>query len=124
MPSTETSAPGESEPWRLLGEKVVGVGSSLKSLASEQSVSELGAALDLPRRMKSNPYAVLGVALGAGYVFGGGLSSWVTRRLLEGGLKVGLQIAIIPLLTAQIEALMSDPERDTPVPAHNQGAEP
>jgi hypothetical protein len=114
-----------AEPWRRLEKKVERVGKSLRGLATEESVAELRATLDVPHRIHRNPYLTLAAAAGAGYVLGGGLSSWVTRVVLESGLRLGLQIAVLPLLKEQLEALVlsAPPDSDEQIP-HPQGEEP
>jgi hypothetical protein len=94
-----------SEPRRHLGQKVERVGSSIQSLASRESVDELRDMLDLPRRMSQSPYGMIGVALGVGYLLGGGLFSSTTRRVLHVGLRFGVQVAAISLLKEQFGLL-------------------
>lgn len=50
---------------------------------------------------EQNPYAVLGIAAGVGYVFGGGLFTPFTRRLL----RVGLKAAALPVAAKQLRQL-------------------
>ncbi len=118
--STPAPVADGAEPWRRLEEKVGRVGKSLRGLATEESVADLRATLDVPHRIHRNPYLTLAAAAGAGYVLGGGLNSWVTRVLLESGLRLGLQIAVLPLLKEQLEALvLNAPEgSEEQIPPH------
>ncbi len=50
---------------------------------------------------QENPYAVVGAALGIGYVLGGGLATPFSRRLA----KVGMKALFVPLAAAQLKSL-------------------
>jgi|GEM_PF-1351144 len=56
--------------------------------ASCAACAALGEALS--EKVQARPYASLAVALGAGYVLGGGLTSRMTVRVLALGLKVAM----------------------------------
>ena len=58
--------------------------------------------LDLPRRVKTNPYGTLAAAVGVGYVLGGGVFSSTTRRLVGLGLRVGLRLGALAFLKQQL----------------------
>jgi hypothetical protein len=45
------------------------------------------------------------VALGVGFVLGGGLFSRVTARLVGAGARIGLRMAVIPLMAQGLIAL-------------------
>jgi hypothetical protein len=64
-------------------------------------------ALDVPGRMEASPYTTLAVALGVGFVVGGGLFTSTTRRLLWAGLALGLRVASLPLVQDQLAALVT-----------------
>ena len=53
----------------------------------------------------SHPLRTLGVALGAGFVIGGGLFSPLTARLAGLAFRVGLRLAVVPLLTQGLSAV-------------------
>ena len=53
----------------------------------------------------SHPLRTLGVALGAGFVIGGGLFSPLTARLAGLAFRVGLRMAVVPLLTQGLSAV-------------------
>ncbi len=59
-------------------------------------------ALDLERRARENPWAVVGAAAGLGFLLGGGLFRPVTNRLI----RAGLRLAVLPVARAQIERLV------------------
>jgi hypothetical protein len=54
--------------------------------------------IDLRGRVQRNPLGMVAVAAGVGYVLGGGLFSPLTGRLL----RVGLRLALIPLVKSQL----------------------
>jgi ElaB/YqjD/DUF883 family membrane-anchored ribosome-binding protein len=84
------SAAASSEPARLL--------SALDE--ARQSVSD--AAADLEDRVQQHPWRMLGLAVGAGYILGGGLFSALTGRLLLGGLRIGMRVAALPLVREEL----------------------
>lgn len=62
--------------------------------------------IDLSGRVQRNPLGMVAAALGVGYVLGGGLWSPLTGKLF----KIGLRLAIIPLVKGQLESLASAAE--------------
>ena len=84
------------------------IGARLQTLASREAIQELREKLDISRRMKTNPLGTLAVALGAGYVLGGGLFSSTTRRVLGVGLKVGLRLGAIAFLKQQLSRVAGE----------------
>ncbi len=65
------------------------------------SVGQFTESVDLRGRVERNPIAMCLAAAGVGYLLGGGLFSPFTSRLF----KVGLRLAIIPLVKSQLSAL-------------------
>jgi hypothetical protein len=57
--------------------------------------------LDLDNRAKRNPYGLVAVAVGVGFVLGGGLSSRLTDRLAGAAFRTGL-MALWPRLEAEL----------------------
>jgi len=53
-----------------------------------------------------HPWRAVGVALGAGYVLGGGLLTPLTGRLLYGVLRIGLRLAALPLIRDELMSLV------------------
>lgn len=53
----------------------------------------------LERTYKHNPYVVLAVAAGIGYVAGGGLVSPFTRRIT----RIGMKALFVPIAAAQFK---------------------
>src|SRR5688572_20682589 len=61
---------------------------------------------DLRTRVEEEPVKTLAIALGAGYIVGGGLFSALTGRLLYGGLRIGLRMAALPLVREELMGLI------------------
>jgi hypothetical protein len=75
------------------------------------SMENLSRTIDLRGRVERHPIGMMFAALGIGYVLGGGLFSPLTGRLL----KVGMRLALVPLIKSQIGGLAggSDSERSS-----------
>ena len=74
------------------------------------SMENLGRTLDLRGRVQRHPIGMVFAGLGIGYVLGGGLFSPVTGRLL----KVGMRLALVPLIKSQIGALAGSDDSERP----------
>jgi hypothetical protein len=72
------------------------------------AVDEVTRSLDLKGRVERNPYGTLAAALGVGYVLGGGFFTPLTGRLVSLGFKLGIRLAVLPLLNDQIANIVSD----------------
>jgi hypothetical protein len=57
------------------------------------------------KHTKANPGRSVALALGAGYVLGGGLFTGLTARLVGAAVRIGLRVAVVPLVTDSIAAL-------------------
>jgi hypothetical protein len=64
-------------------------------------LQDLGKTLDLNGRVQRNPFGMLAAAAGVGYLLGGGLFSPLTGKLL----RVGLRLALIPVIKSQLASL-------------------
>lgn len=60
---------------------------------------------NLSRQANEHPGRTVAIALGAGYLLGGGLFSRLTARILGTGLRIGLRVALVPVVTQGIVAL-------------------
>src|SRR5712675_1385477 len=76
----------------------------------EQTKVAVDQALDQASEfIRERPIVCLAGALGVGYVLGGGLFSPVTGRLL----KVGVRLALLPLIKSQLGVLAGDADRSS-----------
>jgi len=78
----------------------------LLSAVDEARRSVESFAEDLRTRVQEEPVKTLAMALGAGYIVGGGLFSALTGRLLYGGLRIGLRVAALPLVREELLGLI------------------
>lgn len=62
--------------------------------------------LDLRSQVEQHPLRTLAIALGAGYVLGGGLFSRLTGKLVFTGVRLGLKAAAVPYLRDELGGLM------------------
>lgn len=62
----------------------------------------------LVRQTKEHPGRTVAIALGAGYLLGGGLFSRLTFRILGAGVRIGLRMGLVPLMTQSIVGLGTD----------------
>jgi len=95
-------------------EESLGGGGGGVSDRLEETRESMGAiATDIRERVEQHPYRALGVALGAGYILGGGLFSSLTGRLLFTGIKLGLRLAALPMLRDQLLGLVGGLSADS-----------
>jgi hypothetical protein len=66
--------------------------------------------------VKEHPGRSVAIAVGTGYVLGGGLFSALTARILGAGLRMGVRLALIPLVTEILINFREQPtgQRDRP----------
>ena len=81
------------------GKRAVEEARAFKEAVSQQ-VESFGKSIDLSGRVQRNPIGMVAAALGIGYVLGGGLWSPLTGKLV----KVGLRLALIPMIKSQVES--------------------
>jgi hypothetical protein len=83
-------------------------------------------ALDVAAMVEAHPVATLATALGLGYTLGGGLFTGFTARLLRLGLKLGVQLALLPALEREVSGLAStigiSPDKNVDGAAEKRGA--
>jgi hypothetical protein len=65
-------------------------------------------ALDVAALVEAHPVATVLGALGVGYILGGGLFTSLTRRLVSVGMRLGLQLAVLPALEREVAGLAGD----------------
>jgi hypothetical protein len=81
--------------------------------ATRHAVTDLRGTLDIDGRVRRNPYGTVAAALGIGYVLGGGLFSPLTGRVVGLGLRIGLRLAVLPLLKRELADLAQAFEEGT-----------
>ena len=69
------------------------------------AVAELKRAAAIEERVNRNPYGSIAAALGIGYVLGGGIFTPLTSRIVALGLRIGIRLAILPMLKDEISVL-------------------
>jgi hypothetical protein len=81
------------------------------------AVSELKRAAAIDERVDRHPYGTVATALGIGYVLGGGLFTPLTSRIVALGLRIGVRLAVLPMLKDEIsvlaDALTGESESET-----------
>ena len=90
-------------PHPSVAERAEQLGESAQHLLSNArgAVADLSQALDLKGRVDRNPYAMLGAALGVGYVLGGGLFTPLTGRIF----KVAVRLAAVPFIKDELVSM-------------------
>jgi ElaB/YqjD/DUF883 family membrane-anchored ribosome-binding protein len=61
---------------------------------------------DWREMVEDRPFRALGLAIGAGYVVGGGLLTPLTGRLLLGAVRMGFRLAAIPLVRDELMGVL------------------
>lgn len=86
-----------------LGARLDDIGTSAKHAIEEARhlATDVGTTFDIRREVELHPYRSLLIAAGVGYVLGGGLFTPLTRTAL----RIGLRVAVVPLLNGQIGAM-------------------
>jgi hypothetical protein len=72
---------------------------------TRSAVSELKRAAAIEERVNRNPYGSIAAALGIGYVLGGGIFTPLTSRIVALGLRIGIRLAVLPMLKDEISVL-------------------
>ncbi|HEY5089976.1 MAG TPA: hypothetical protein VIK30_08405 [Polyangia bacterium] len=99
----------ESDGVHTIGQRVDRVSDSAQEAWTQTrgAFSDLTDAIDIKGRVKRQPYGSVAAALGLGYVIGGGIFTPLTARIVRLGLRIGVRLAIVPLLKDQIAGLAS-----------------
>ena len=83
------------------------------------AINGVADAVGLTEKVEKNPYAMVGAALGLGYVVGGGLLTPTTMRLLKLGFKLA---SITPVRNQLLDA--AEELVDGLVSKHNKQSDP
>lgn len=71
-------------------------------------LSDIGQSLDVKGRIDRHPYGTLAAAVGVGYVLGGGFFTPLTARILRLGFKIGVRLAVLPLLNDEAASVINN----------------
>jgi len=71
---------------------------------------------DLKTRFDQHPYGALAVALGAGYILGGGFFTPLTERLAKLAVKAGIRAALVPFVAVHLTELLTPAENKPTAP--------
>jgi hypothetical protein len=72
---------------------------------ARDTFTDLRETVDLSGRVDRHPYGTLAAAVGIGYLLGGGLFTPLTGRIVGLGLRLGLRLALLPLVKDEIADL-------------------
>ena len=72
---------------------------------ARESVDDLRDAVDLQGRVDRHPYGTVAAALGIGYLLGGGLFTPLTGRLVGLAMRIGLRLAVLPVVRDELAGL-------------------
>jgi hypothetical protein len=73
---------------------------------ARDTYTDLRDTVDLDGHVRRHPYGTLAAAVGIGYLLGGGLFTPLTGRIVGLGLRVGLRLAVWPMLKDQLGDLV------------------
>jgi len=99
---------------KKLGRQMEKVGHTAEQMwdRTRDSFSDFSDAVDLKGRVNRNPYGTVAAALGIGYVLGGGLFTPLTARIVGMGLRIGMRLAVLPLLKQEVAEVLESIEDD------------
>ena len=72
---------------------------------ARDTYTDLRDTVNLQGRVDHHPYGTLAAALGIGYLLGGGLFTPLTGRIVGLGLRIGLRLAVLPIIKDEIAEL-------------------
>jgi hypothetical protein len=109
---------------KKLGKRIEKVGHTAEQVwdRTRDSFSEMGDALDIKGRVHRHPYGTVAAAIGIGYVLGGGLFTPLTGGIVRLGLRIGLRLAVLPLLKQEVAELVEGLEDEDVTTGKVQGA--
>lgn len=107
-PNQPNMANGRTEdPSKTIGQRAASVSDSAQQAwdRTRDAVTDLKRAADIDGRVRRNPYGTVAAALGIGYVLGGGIFTPLTGRIVSLGLRLGIRLALLPMMKDQISEL-------------------
>jgi len=99
---------------KKLGKRMEKVGQTAEQVwdRTRDSFADMGEALDIKGRVDRHPFGTVAAALGIGYVLGGGLFTPLTGRIVRLGVRIGLRIAVLPMLRQEMAELVGELEEE------------
>lgn len=78
----------------------------VRGLAREvgEATKEMREKVNLTRAVREHPFRAVGIAVGVGYLLGGGLFTPLTGRIL----RVGARAMLVPFIKGQVETLVGE----------------
>ena len=106
-------APG-ADGTKKLGRQMEKVGHTAEHMwdRTRDSFSDISDALDIQGRVERHPYGTVAAAIGIGYVLGGGLFTPLTARIVRLGVRIGMRLAVLPLLKQEVSELVETIEEE------------
>jgi hypothetical protein len=108
-PNGRAAGDGSGAGPKKLGKKMEKVGHTAEQVwdRTRESVSDIGDALDIKGRVDRHPFGTVAAAIGIGYVLGGGLFTPLTGRIVRMGVRIGMRLAVLPLLKQEMAELVA-----------------
>jgi len=102
------------EGGKKLGKKMEKVGQTAEQVwdRTRDSFTDLGETLDIKGRVDRHPFGTVAAAIGIGYVLGGGLFTPLTGRIVRLGVRIGLRLAVLPVLKQEMAELVGELEEE------------
>jgi hypothetical protein len=99
---------------RKFGKRIEKAGHAAEQVwgRTRDSFSDIGDALDVKGRVDRHPYGTVAAAIGIGYVLGGGLFTPLTGRIVRLGVRIGLRLAVLPLLKQEMSDIVESLEEE------------
>jgi hypothetical protein len=79
---------------------------------ARERVTAVADRYELQERVAAHPFRALGIALGAGYIIGGGLFTPFTARVVFSGVRLGLRLAALPVIRNELTTLFGEQTQD------------
>jgi hypothetical protein len=108
---------------KKLGRKMEKVGHTAEQVwdRTRDSFSDIGDAMDIKGRVERHPFGTVAAALGIGYVLGGGLFTPLTGRIVRLGVRIGMRLAVLPLLKQEMAEIVSSMEEEDDDQGRHEG---
>jgi hypothetical protein len=107
-------AAGDGATAKKLGKRMEKVGHTAEQVwdRTRDSFSDIGDALDIQGRVDRHPFGSVAAAIGIGYVLGGGLFTPLTGRIVRLGVRIGMRLAVLPLLKQEMAEIVNSIEEE------------